>query len=84
MFYDQVFVKEREWVAAQTVAIWSDTSPSMHYRSTRNLPTKAERAAVLAIALAELLVDGGERIIRLSSSGQPQRAAASGRLAVAQ
>lgn len=82
--FDHVFVRDREWVAAQTVAIWSDTSPSMHYRSTRSLPTKAERAVVLAIALGELLVDGGERILRLSANGQPQRAAAAGRLAVAQ
>ncbi len=82
--FDHVVVRDREWVAAQTVAVWSDTSPSMHYRSERNLPTKAERAAVLTIALADLLVDAGERIIRLSPAGQPQRAAASGRLAVAQ
>jgi uncharacterized protein (DUF58 family) len=82
--FDVVFVREREWVAAQTVALWSDTSPSMHYRSQRNLPSKAERAAVLTIALAELLVDAGERIIRLSATGQPQRAAAAGKVAVAQ
>lgn len=82
--FDAVFVREREWVAAQTVALWSDTSPSMHYRSARNLPTKAERAAVLNLALAVLLVEGGERIVRLSASGQPHRAATSGKLAVAQ
>src|SRR5258707_8845883 len=33
---DHVFVREREWVAAQTAALWSDLSPSMHYRSHRN------------------------------------------------
>jgi len=70
-------------VAAQTAALWCDTSPSMRYRSSKALPTKAERAAVMMLALAELLIDGGERIIRLDSDGRPQRAARAGRLAVA-
>jgi uncharacterized protein (DUF58 family) len=78
---DHVFVREREWVAAQTVALWSDLSPSMHYRSHANLPTKAERAAVLTLALADLLADGGERIMHLSISGRTR--AAAGRVAVA-
>jgi uncharacterized protein (DUF58 family) len=78
---DHVFVREREWVAAQTVALWSDLSPSMHYRSHRNLPTKAERAAVLTLALADLLADGGERIMHLSITGRTR--AAAGRVAVA-
>src|SRR5579883_1708681 len=42
---DLVYVREREWVAAQTAALWCDTSPSMRYRSASTLPTKAERAA---------------------------------------
>jgi uncharacterized protein (DUF58 family) len=82
--FDVVSVREREWVAAQTVALWADLSPSMHYRSKRSLPSKAERAAVLALALAELLIEGGERIVRLAPDGRPQRAAATGRLAVVQ
>jgi len=82
--FDTVYVREREWVAAQTAALWCDTSPSMRYRSNAKLPSKAERAAVMMLALAELLVDGGERIVRISGDGKPQRAAAAGRLAVAQ
>ncbi len=81
--FDTVFVREREWVAAQTVALWCDTSPSMRYRSAKTLLTKAERSAVMLLALAELLVDGGERIIRLDCDGRPQRTARAGRLAVA-
>ncbi len=82
---DVVYVREREWVAAQTAALWCDTSPSMRYRSSPKLPTKGERAAVMMLALAELLIDGGERIVRLAGDGRPQRAAAAaGRLAVAQ
>ncbi len=81
--FDSVFVREREWVAAQTAALWCDTSPSMRYRSSPKLPLKAERAAVMMLTMAELLIDGGERIIRLAADGKPQRAAAAGRLAVA-
>ena len=79
---DMVYVREREWVAAQTACLWCDTSPSMRYRSSPKLPTKAERAAVMMLSVAELLVDGGERILRLTSDGKPERAAA-GRIAVA-
>jgi len=81
--FDTVFVREREWVAAQTAALWCDTSPSMRYRSEKNLPTKAERCAVMLLALAELLVDGGEQIIQLDSAGLPQRTARAGQLAIA-
>ena len=80
--FDTVFVREREWVAAQTAALWCDTSPSMRYRSAKTLPTKAERSAVMLLALAELIVDGGECIIWLDSDGRPQRSARAGRLAV--
>ena len=80
---DHIYVREREWVTSQTAALWCDTSPSMRYRSAAALPTKAERAAVMALALAELLIDGGERIIRVAGDGKLQRAAAAGRLAVA-
>lgn len=81
--FDLVYVREREWVAAQTAGLWCDTSASMRYRSSPKLPTKAERAAVMMLALAELLVDGGERIIVLSNDGRPRRAATAGRLAIA-
>jgi uncharacterized protein (DUF58 family) len=81
--FDTVFVREREWVTAQTAALWCDTSPSMRYRSEKSLPTKAERCAVMLLALAELLIDGGERIIRLDGDGRPQRTARAGQLAVA-
>ena len=81
--FDHVFVREREWVAAQTAGLWCDTTASMRYRSSPKLPTKAERAAVMMLALAELLVDGGERIIVLGNDGRAQRAATAGRLAIA-
>lgn len=57
-----LFVREREWEAAHTVWIWVDLSPSMHFRSHLAQHSKAERALVLALALASLLSDAGERV----------------------
>jgi uncharacterized protein (DUF58 family) len=57
-----LFVREREWEAAHTVWIWIDLSPSMHFRSALSQVSKAERAVVLALALATLLSEAGERV----------------------
>lgn len=59
---DQAFVREQEWQAVQPVQIWADAAASMSYRSAARLPQKAERARLLAMALAILLERGGERI----------------------
>ena len=80
---DHIYVREREWVTSQTAVLWCDTSPSMRYRSDPKLPTKAERAAVMMLAIAELLIESGERIVRVTGDGRLQRAASAGRLAVA-
>ena len=57
-----LFVREREWEAAETVWFWCDGSSSMDFSSIRGLCTKRERANLLALALAALLVRGGERV----------------------
>jgi uncharacterized protein (DUF58 family) len=59
---DRLFVRETEWEAAQTVLLWRDPSPSMQWRSARDLETKADRADLLLLALASLLLRGGERV----------------------
>ncbi|MFQ5973493.1 MAG: DUF58 domain-containing protein [Alphaproteobacteria bacterium] len=69
---DHLYVRETEWEAAQSVWLWRDTSPSMHYRSGPGLATKYERADLLTLALMSLLVRGGERVALL---GQPERPA---------
>lgn len=66
-----VFVRENEWEAAQTVWLWRDRSPSMAYRSARALPTKRERADLLLLAAAVLLIRGGERVALLNSGVRP-------------
>ncbi|HZH27701.1 MAG TPA: DUF58 domain-containing protein [Azospirillaceae bacterium] len=65
-----VFVRENEWEAAQSVWLWRDASPSMAWRSAPDLPTKRERADLLTLAVAVLLVRGGERFA-LMGSGRP-------------
>lgn len=67
----RLFVREREWEAAQAAWLWCDRSPSMAFRSSKAVPRKLERAAVLMIALGDLLAGGGERVGVL---GQDERA----------
>ncbi len=59
---DQLYLRETEWDAAQTLALWCQNDAAMAWRSDPALPTKAERAGLLALALASLALRGGERI----------------------
>lgn len=59
---DNLYVREREWEAAHTVWIWPDRSPSMTFASGLGQGSKLERALVIAFALGEILVAGGERV----------------------
>jgi uncharacterized protein (DUF58 family) len=59
---DHLYVREQEWEAAHTVWIWPDRSPSMAFASHLVDDSKLDRALVVAFALAEVLVDGGERV----------------------
>ena len=59
---DHLYVREREWEASHTVWIWPDRSLSMTFTSALTKDSKLERALVVAFALAEVLVQGGERV----------------------
>ena len=59
---DHLYVREREWEAAHTFWLWPDISPSMTFRSHLSAISKRDRALVLTLAVAELLVRAGERI----------------------
>ncbi len=59
---DELYVREQEWEAAHTVWIWPDRSPSMNFSSRSALQSKLERTLVVSLALAEVLVDAGERV----------------------
>jgi uncharacterized protein (DUF58 family) len=59
---DTHYVREKEWQAAQSVLFWIDDSAAMEFRSKDALPSKSDRARLLALALSTLLVRGGERV----------------------
>ena len=59
---DHLYVREQEWEAAHTIWLWPDRSPSMAFASKEARDSKLERALIVAFALAELLVEGGERV----------------------
>jgi len=75
-----IFVREREWEAAQTVWFWRDASANMSFKSgsKENGVSKRARADLLLLALASLLVRGGERVGFVGMDG----AAAASRLAL--
>ncbi len=62
---DELYVRETEWEAAQTLWLWPDRSAAMRFRSKTAPATKAERAALLALALAALAARSGERFALL-------------------
>lgn len=69
---DVPYVRETEWQAAQSVTLWVDGSRSMSFSGAPSRPPKADRARLLALALAVLLLRGGERV-GLSGDGVPPR-----------
>ena len=70
---DVEYVREREWQIAQSVMLWIDQGASMRFTSTDSLPEKADRARVLALAVAILLVRGGERVGLTGTTLPPRR-----------
>ena len=70
---DTQFVREREWQIAQSVMLWVDQAASMRFASDPNLPEKADRARLLALAVAVLLVRGGERVGLTGTALPPRR-----------
>jgi uncharacterized protein (DUF58 family) len=59
---DAAFVQDKEWQIAQSVILWVDQAAAMGFASGKGLPTKAHRARTLALAIAILLIRGGERV----------------------
>jgi uncharacterized protein (DUF58 family) len=59
---DKLYVRQREWEAAQSIWLWIDRSASMGFVSSLARASKVERAMVIGFALAEALVEAGERV----------------------
>jgi len=65
------FIRETEWEAAQTVCLWRDASASMRWRSRQVTVEKRERANLLLLSLASLLLRGGERVMMMQQDARP-------------
>jgi uncharacterized protein (DUF58 family) len=82
---NELHVREREWENAETVWLHADLSASMRWRSGLAATLKRDRAAVLMLALADLLARAGERVgVPGLTAASPDRRAAeriAGRLA---
>ena len=72
----RLYVREREWEASQSVWLWRDGSPSMDFASRKQGETKKERASLLLLAVASLLLGGGERVALFGAGRRPVRGAA--------
>jgi len=62
---DTLYVREREWEASHTFWLWPDVSASMAFQSHLGPIQKRDRAVVLTLAAAEMLVRAGERVALL-------------------
>lgn len=66
-----VYVRDNEWEAAQSVWLWADDNAGMNWGSSNKLPTKSDRAKVLSLALAALLTRSGERCAVMGAQNRP-------------
>jgi uncharacterized protein (DUF58 family) len=73
---DAQFVRQREWKLAQSVMLWVDPAASMRFASRADLPEKADRARLVALAVTLLLERGGERVGMTGTALPPRRGAA--------
>jgi uncharacterized protein (DUF58 family) len=69
---DDIYVRDNEWEAANSVYLWRDGGPGMDWRSSQKLPKKKDRASVLILATASLLMRGGERCAVMGESERPR------------
>ncbi len=59
---DQAFIREKEWEAANTLWVWTNTGARMNFKSHLALDTKLHHAQVLSLAMAQLALRGHERV----------------------
>ena len=64
-----VYVREQEWETSQSIWVWCDRSKSMDFCSNSELSTKRDRSHLILVALAALLLRGGERVGLLGLKG---------------
>jgi len=59
---ERLYFKEREWEAQASVALALEDTPGLDYQSQTALPSKRERAVLLLLAMAAILLRAGERV----------------------
>lgn len=69
---DEVFIRQREWEASQTVWLYRDATESMQFRSSQRLPYKKDFAEIVLLALAMMILNGGEQVGLLGTNLAPQ------------
>lgn len=69
---DEHFVRQTEWQSAQSVLLWIDDGLSMRFSGHKDRPEKGNRARLLGLALAALLIRGGERVGLASLADRPR------------
>ncbi len=67
----RVLIREREWAAANTLLVWSQSDAGMDWKSKLSPTTKKSRADLIAMTLAILAADAGERVGVLGASFAP-------------
>lgn len=70
---DTQFVRQKEWQIAQSVTMWIDNAASMEYTSHKKLAQKSDRARLLALAAAILMIRAGERVGLAGTTLPPKR-----------
>jgi uncharacterized protein (DUF58 family) len=66
-----VFIRENEWEAANTLWLWANPSQSMDFKSHLSASTKRERAYVIALALATVVLRAHERVALIGAPERP-------------
>lgn len=69
---DAQFVRQKEWQVAQSVHLWVDTSQAMDFCSDTMDETKGDRAQVLGLATAIVLLKAGERVGLVQDPAPPK------------
>lgn len=68
---EKLFVREREWAAANTLWLWSQSGEGMDWRSKLSSVSKRQRANLLLMVLAMLAADAHEQTGILGSGLAP-------------
>ncbi len=67
---DRVYIRENEWQAANTLWVWANVSARMKFKSDLAQEPKADRALLVALAIASLASRAHERVGGLGSGRQ--------------